>query len=62
MSLQLGEVEQQLLEKHISMEVTDEAKEYLAEKADDPNFGARPLRADSGRVEDHSPRRFWADG
>ncbi len=43
-SLQLGEVEQQLLEKEISLEVTDEAKEYLAEKGYDPNFGARPLR------------------
>ena len=43
-SLQLGEVELQLLEKHISLEVTDEAKEYLAEKGYDPNFGARPLR------------------
>ena len=43
-SLQLGEVEQQLLEKGISLEVTDEAKEYLAEKGYDPNFGARPLR------------------
>ena len=43
-SLQLGEVEQQLLEKHISLEVTDGAKEYLAEKGYDPNFGARPLR------------------
>ena len=43
-SLQLGEVEQQLLEKQISLEVTDEAKEYLAEKGYDPNFGARPLR------------------
>ncbi len=43
-SLQLGEVEQQLLEKQVSLEVTDEAKEYLAEKGYDPNFGARPLR------------------
>ena len=43
-SLQLGEVELQLLEKQISLEVTDEAKEYLAEKGYDPNFGARPLR------------------
>jgi ATP-dependent Clp protease ATP-binding subunit ClpC len=43
-SLQLKEVEQQLKEKHISLEVTDEAKEYLAEKGYDPNFGARPLR------------------
>ena len=43
-SLQLKEVEQQLQEKHISLEVTDEAKEFLAEKGYDPNFGARPLR------------------
>ena len=43
-SLQLGEVEKQLLEKQISLEVTEEAKEYLAEKGYDPNFGARPLR------------------
>ena len=43
-SLQLSEVEQQLQEKQISLDVTDEAKEYLAEKGYDPNFGARPLR------------------
>ena len=43
-SLQLMEVEKQLLDKHISLEVTDEAKVYLAEKGYDPDFGARPLR------------------
>ncbi len=43
-SLQLKEVEQQLKEKHISLEVTDEAKVHLAEKGYDPDFGARPLR------------------
>ena len=43
-SLQLKEVEKQLLDKHISLEVTDEAKVYLAEKGYDPDFGARPLR------------------
>ena len=43
-SLQLKEVEKQLQDKHISLEVTDEAKEFLAEKGYDPDFGARPLR------------------
>ena len=40
----MKEVEKQLLDKHISLEVTDEAKVYLAEKGYDPDFGARPLR------------------
>ena len=43
-SLQLKEVEKQLQDKHISLEVTDEAKVHLAEKGYDPDFGARPLR------------------
>ncbi len=43
-SLLLQDVESQLKDKQISLEVTDAAKEYLAEKGYDPNFGARPLR------------------
>ncbi|MEE9261573.1 MAG: ATP-dependent Clp protease ATP-binding subunit, partial [Dehalococcoidia bacterium] len=43
-SLLLREVEDQLREKQISLEVTDAAKEHLAEKGYDPNYGARPLR------------------
>ena len=31
-------------EKNITMEVTQSAKELLATKGYDPNFGARPLR------------------
>ena len=42
--LMLREVAQQLLEKGVSMEVTQAAKELLAEKGYDPDFGARPLR------------------
>ena len=42
--LLLHEVEGALKEKHISLEVTQAAKEYLGEKGYDPNFGARPLR------------------
>ena len=43
-SLLLRDVENQLKDKQISLEVTDAAKEYLAEEGYDPNFGARPLR------------------
>ena len=42
--LLLDQVRKELDEKRISLDVTDAAKEYLAEKGYDPNFGARPLR------------------
>ena len=42
--LMLDQVRTELDEKGISLEATDAAKEYLAEKGYDPNFGARPLR------------------
>ena len=42
--LMLVEVSSNLIEKGISLEITDAAKEWLAEKGYDPLFGARPLR------------------
>ena len=42
--LMLAQVRMELDEKSISLEATDAAKEYLAEKGYDPTFGARPLR------------------
>jgi ATP-dependent Clp protease ATP-binding subunit ClpC len=42
--LNLKDVVSGLLEKGISLEVTDQAKDWLAEKGYDPKFGARPLR------------------
>jgi len=42
--LMLQEVASSLIEKGIDMEVTDAAKEWLAEKGFDRVFGARPLR------------------
>jgi ATP-dependent Clp protease ATP-binding subunit ClpB len=42
--LQLAIVSKRLLEKDIYMEVTDEAKEYIAEKSYDPHYGARPVK------------------
>ena len=48
--LMLNEVRKPLLEKGLSLEVTDAAKAWLAEKGYDPTFGARPLR----RVIEHN--------
>ncbi|MCL0031839.1 ATP-dependent Clp protease ATP-binding subunit [Dehalococcoidia bacterium] len=42
--LMLNGVQHQLQEKNITLEVTQSAKELLATKGYDPNFGARPLR------------------
>jgi ATP-dependent Clp protease ATP-binding subunit ClpC len=42
--LMLTEVSSNLIEKGISLEITDEAKGWLSEKGYDPQFGARPLR------------------
>ena len=42
--LMLDQVRNELAEKNIGLEATEAAKEYLAEKGYDPNFGARPLR------------------
>ena len=57
--LMLRDVAKQLLEKGVSMEVTQAAKELLAEKGFDPNFGARPLRREiQERVEDRLSEDF----
>jgi len=42
--LMMEQVDGELGEKNIQLEVTQKAKEYLAEKGYDPLFGARPLR------------------
>ena len=39
----LRELDGQLVAKKVSMDVTDAARTYLAEKGYDPDFGARPL-------------------
>ncbi len=43
-SLLLGELEETLAERGISLSVSDEAKEKIAELGYHPSFGARPLR------------------
>ncbi|MCH7608648.1 MAG: AAA family ATPase, partial [Chloroflexi bacterium] len=42
--LMLNDIRKPLLEKGLSLEVTDAAKRWLAEKGYDPDYGARPLR------------------
>ena len=42
--LQLKDVTMRLAEKRITLEFTDKAKKFLAEKGYDPAYGARPLR------------------
>ena len=42
--LMMNQVRLELAEKSITLELTDAAKDYLAEKGYDPSFGARPLR------------------
>jgi ATP-dependent Clp protease ATP-binding subunit ClpB len=42
--IQLALVNDRLAERHIRLEVTPEAKRWLAERGYDPTFGARPLK------------------
>ena len=42
--LMLNEIRKPLLEKALTLEVSQAAKEHLAEKGFDKQFGARPLR------------------
>ncbi len=42
--LQLGRLEKLLTEKRISLELTEEAKQMIADRGYDPQYGARPLK------------------
>ncbi len=42
--IQLDQVESRLADKHIKLELTPYAHEWLAEEGYDPSFGARPLK------------------
>jgi len=42
--IQLGRVQQRLAERRITLELTEPARRFLAEKGYDPAFGARPLK------------------
>ena len=42
--MMLAEVDSRVREKHIELDVTEPARDWLGEKGYDPIFGARPLR------------------
>ena len=42
--LLVAEVQERLSDREITIELTQEAKEWIADKGYDPQFGARPLR------------------
>jgi ATP-dependent Clp protease ATP-binding subunit ClpB len=42
--IQLGRLRTRLAERHITLELTDQAREYLAFAGYDPSYGARPLK------------------
>src|SRR5438105_7899864 len=56
-------VREQLKAKDVQIELTDQAKELLAEKGYDPSLGARPLRRTIQRlVEDPlSEKLLWKE-
>ncbi len=43
-SIQLRRLEKRLRDQEISLEVTDAARQYIADEGYDPSFGARPLK------------------
>jgi ATP-dependent Clp protease ATP-binding subunit ClpB len=42
--LQLTQLKEMLKQKEITLEITDEALDYLGEEGFDPQYGARPLK------------------
>jgi ATP-dependent Clp protease ATP-binding subunit ClpB len=51
--IQLQALQKRLEERHINLEITDKAREFLAHDGYDPAYGARPLkRALQRRVQD----------
>jgi len=49
----LIELESQLNEKHVQVDVSEEARHWLAEKGFDPQMGARPM---SRMIQEHVKR------
>ena len=41
---EINKVRERLIEHAITLEITDEAQDWLADKGYDPEYGARPLR------------------
>jgi ATP-dependent Clp protease ATP-binding subunit ClpB len=59
--IQLGRFASRLVRRDLHIEVTDRAKDYLAEVGWDPQYGARPLkRAIQKHLEDALAKRVLA--
>jgi ATP-dependent Clp protease ATP-binding subunit ClpB len=59
--IQLGRVSERLARRDLSMQVTDSAKDFLAQAGWDPQYGARPLkRAIQRSIEDAIARKVLA--
>ncbi|MEJ3750479.1 hypothetical protein WEI85_45380, partial [Actinomycetes bacterium KLBMP 9797] len=57
--IMIARIESQLRNKDMGLELTDEAKQYLASKGFDPVLGARPLRRTIQRdIEDNLSERI----
>ena len=60
--LQMREIAERLHEQHITIELTEAARDYLAQVGFDPQFGARPLRRTlQRRVESPLSRKLLAN-
>jgi ATP-dependent Clp protease ATP-binding subunit ClpB len=60
--LQLRRLEQRLAERGITIELTDAAKEHLAEAGWDPTYGARPLKRALQRLVENPLAMRLLDG
>ena len=60
--LQLARLRERLAERRIELEVTDEAKELLAEEGWDPAYGARPLKRAIQRLVENPLARALLEG
>ncbi len=59
--IQLAHLRERLAERHITLELTESAKEYFAQTGYDPTYGARPLkRLLQKEIETHLGRKIIA--
>ncbi|GHO69348.1 chaperone protein ClpB [Ktedonobacter sp. SOSP1-52] len=60
--IQINRLRPRLAERHITLQLTDAAKDYLAEEGYDPHFGARPLKRTIQKEVENRIARAILDG
>ncbi|EFH87511.1 ATP-dependent chaperone ClpB [Ktedonobacter racemifer] len=60
--IQINRLRPRLAERHITLQLTDAAKDYLAEEGYDPQFGARPLKRTIQKEVENRIARAILDG